>query len=299
MVESAIMRESREPAHEPPRWMTDQAAGLRRMFANPTPQVIAFTAGKVASGRTTLLTQTASALAVMGRQVLIIDENPAPANTLARFGLKPRQDLSQVLRDECSLDQAVLEAAPGLRILAATRAAQVLEQADRHSARAHQRLQTCLQMLQRDFEFILIDTAISSYRPLSALTLSAQHLAIVVGAQSTAITQAYALIKRLHQERGRDGFQLIISRARSHQEANAIFSNISQLASTRLDIRLNHLGTVLVPAQEHLAQALLHRLPQASQARLHTPASASSTETAAQSTRLLAGSPLKRANSMV
>lgn len=264
MAEPAILQNARET----PRWLTDQAAGLRRMFATPAHQIIAFAAGKAASGRTTLLSQTASALAAMGRQVLIIDENPAPANTLARFGLKSRHDLYQVLRGECSLDQAVLEAAPGLRILAATRAAQELEHADRHAALAHQRLQTCLQMLQRDAEFILIDTAISSYRPLSALTLTAQHLAIVVGAQSSAITQAYALIKRLNQERGRDGFQLVISRARSHQEANAIFNNISQLASARLDIRLNHLGTALVPAQEHLAQALLHRLPQPPQARL-------------------------------
>ena len=79
-------------------WDGDQAAGLRRMFSGRVPQVVAFASGRESSGRTTLLMQTAEALAAGGHRVLIVDENPAPNNAISNLGLKARHDLFQVLQ---------------------------------------------------------------------------------------------------------------------------------------------------------------------------------------------------------
>ncbi len=242
-------------------WAGDQAAGLRRMFGGRSPQVVAFASGRESCGRTTLLVQTAAALAAAGHAVLIVDENQTPNNAVSCFGLKTRHDLFQVLQGERTLGQAMIEAAPLVRILPAARAARELEHANRSAAAARRRLPGCLQEMQRGVDFVLIDTVIRQGGHLSPLALAARHMAVVVAAQSAAITDAYALIKRIVQDRSRDGFQVVITRSRTREEARAIFDNMRRVARDHLDVRLDYLGASMVPVTENLAHALLQRLP--------------------------------------
>lgn len=242
-------------------WPGDQAAGLRRLFGGRSPQVVAFISGNAACGRTTLLVQTAAALAAAGQGVLIVDENPAPSNAISAFGLTARSDLFQVLQGERTLRQAMLAAAPLVQILPAARAARELDHANRIAAAARLNLASCLLEMQQDVDFVLIDTTLRRGGHLSPVALAARHMTMVVAAQGAAITHAYALIKRIAQERGRDGFQIVITRARSKAEARAIFDNMRRVAHQHLDVRLDYLGASLVPVTENLAEALMQRLP--------------------------------------
>ncbi len=242
-------------------WPGDQAAGLRRLFGGRSPQVVAFVSGREACGRTTLLVQTAVALAATGRGVLIIDENPAPNNAISAFGLTARHDLFQVLQGERTLQQAMLHAAPMVSIMPAARAARELDNANRITAAARRNLAACLSEMQHGIGFVLVDSSIRRGGHLSQLALASRHMAVVVAAQGAAITHAYALIKRISQERGREGFQIVITRARSREEARAIFDNMRRVAHEHLDVRLDFLGASLVPVTENLADALLQQLP--------------------------------------
>lgn len=236
----------------------DQAAGLRRLFGTRATQVVAFASGREASGRTTLLVQTAAALAAAGHGVVIIDENQAPSNAIAAFGMTARYDLKDAIDGVRSLRQIALPAAPLVRLIPAARAARELDPAD---AVGHQRLAACLQEMQRGAAFVLIDCATRRGGHLSVLAQAAGHLAVVVAAHGTAITHAYALIKHMAQERGRDGFQVVITRARAREEARAIFDNMKRVAREHLGVHLAFLGASMVPVTEHLAEALTTRLP--------------------------------------
>ena len=236
----------------------DQASGLRRLFGTRAPQVVAFASGRESCGRTTLLVQTAAALAAAGHGVVIVDENPAPNNAISAFGLTARYDLMHAIRGERSLRQVTMPAAPLVRIVPAARAARELDHAD--SAGLTQ-LAACLREMQRGAGFVLIDCAARRGGHLSPLALAARHLAVVVAAHGSAITHAYALIKHMAQERGRDGFQVVITRARAVAEARAIFDNMKRVAKEHLGVRLDFLGASMVPVTEHLADALVTRLP--------------------------------------
>ena len=239
-------------------WSGDQADGLRRLFGYQVPQVVAFASGREACGRTTLVVQTAAALASGGRSVVIIDENPAPDNTPSAFGVHARYDLLQFLRGEKSLAQVALAAAPLVRIVPAARAAREL---GRLGAAGEQRLLARLQDLQRGADFILIDCAIRRGDHLSPIARRAGHIALVVAAQGSAITHSYALIKRIAQDQGRDLFHLVVTRARADDESRAIYDNMRRVARERLGVRLDFLGASPVPVTDHLADALLQRLP--------------------------------------
>ena len=236
----------------------DQAAGLRRLFGARPPQVVAFASGHGACGRTTLVVQTAAALAAAGHGVVIVDENAAPNSAVAAFGLTARYDLMHALSGERSLRQVLLQAAPLVRILPAARAAHELE--DLAAADA-MHLTACLNELQRGAAFVLIDCAVGRQGHLSRLAAAARHMAVVVAAQSSAITHAYAMIKHMARERGRSGFQIVITRARSNEEARAIFDNMRRVARGHLDVRLDYLGAAEVPVTCNLAQPLLSQLP--------------------------------------
>lgn len=238
----------------------DQAAGLRRLFGARAPQVVAFASGREACGRTTLLVQSAAALAMAGYGVVIVDENPAPNNAVSAFGLTARYDLLNVLHGDRTLRQVSLQAAPLVRIVPAARAARDLDHADDTLRR---QLDLALREIQTGVGFVLIDSAPRRSGHLSALSLAARHLAIVVAAHPAAIKHSYELIKRMAQERGRDGFQVVITRARAREEARAIFENMKRLAADTLGVRLDFLGASMVPVTEHLGDALVTRLPPA------------------------------------
>jgi len=246
-------------------WPGDQADGLRRLLGGRAPQVVAFASGRGACGRTTLLVQTAAALAASGQGVLIIDENAAPNNAISAFGLTARYDLWHVLNGERPLRQVMLQAAPMLRILPAARAVRELDHASRLAASARLNLLDCLQEMQRGVGFVLIDSALRRGDHLSPLALAARHMTVVLAAQGAAITKSYALIKRIAQERGRDGFQVAITRAKSGEEARAIFDNMRRVAREHLGVRLDYLGAALVPVTDNLAASLQECLPPASE----------------------------------
>lgn len=236
----------------------DQAAGLRRLFGARPAQVIAFVSGRDACGRTTLLVQTAAALAHAGHGVVIIDENSGPNNALATFGMTPRHDLMDMVQGGCSAQQIMQSAAPLVRTVAASRFADELHHLDAASA---EYLNAGLRQIQQGASFVMIDCAARRGGHISSLALTARHIAVVVAAQGSAITLAYALIKRLARERGRDGFQVVITRARSEEEAQAIFDNLRRTAREHLGVRLDYLGGCRVPVTDHLADALQSRLP--------------------------------------
>lgn len=239
-------------------WGGDQADGLRRLFGSRAPQVVAFASGREACGRGTLLVQTAAALASAGHGVVIIDENPAPDNALTAFGLAARHDLFNVVRGDRSLVQVSVTAAPLVRIVPAARAAREL---DRMSAIGRQRLAGALRELQQGAGFVLIDCASRRGGHLSPVAASARHFAVVVAAQGAAITHAYALIKRVARDHGRDCFHIAVTRARSQEEAQAIFNNMRRVAREHLGARLEYLGAAPVPVTGNLAEALINGLP--------------------------------------
>lgn len=244
-------------------WEGDQADGLRRLFGGHAPQVVAFASGREASGRSTLVVQTAAALAAAGHGVVIVDENPAPDNALAAFGLTARHDLFNVVRGDRNLAQVAVAAAPLVRIVPAARAAREL---DRLSAIGHQRLASALRDMQQGAGFVFIDCASRRGSHLSPVAASARHFAVVVAAQGAAITHAYALIKRIAQDYGRDCFQIAVTRARSTEEATAVYSNMRRVAREHLGVRLDYLGAAPVPVTDNLAEALVRRLPPALEA---------------------------------
>lgn len=236
----------------------DQAAGLRRMFAQRPHQLVAFAAGDDLAGRTPLLVQSALKLAQAGERVLVIDENTGPKRAMARLGASLTGDMWDCLIGRIALERLIAPVAERLWALAADGVASRLHE-DLPPVR--EKIDFVMAHLVGGAEFVLIDSRLAPGQPLSLLSSTAEHMVVVVGAQGESITEAYALIKRLANERGREGFHIVITRAKNDDTGRKVFENLRRTAQQHLGVRLDLLAVVSDPSAADVAEELFSRLP--------------------------------------
>ena len=109
----------------------NQAEGLDRIMQelksnalNPPPRrpprVIAVTGGKGGVGKSCVSVNLGLALAKAGRDTLLLDADLGLANVDVLLGLQPKCNIANLLAGECSLEELVLPAAHGLKVVPAT-----------------------------------------------------------------------------------------------------------------------------------------------------------------------------------
>lgn len=228
------------------------------MLANRPTQVIAFAGGGKATGRTTLAVQTAISLARSRHRVILVDENAGPTSAMGSLEIEDTGDLVDALIAGTPLEKIIWKVVPNLWIASAKRTAALLSV---DSPKAMEIAATLMAPLESAANFVLIDSLVLEGGQLSLLSAQAHHMVVVVSATPDAITSAYTVIKRLVKERGRNGFHLAITHARSHLEAATIYDNVRKTAQRYLKVRVDFLGSLPFPLPENLADIFLSCLP--------------------------------------
>jgi flagellar biosynthesis protein FlhG len=158
----------------------------------------------------------AASLARQGREVLVVDEN-TDDGIAAYYGVLARYDLQQVVDREKSLSEVILSVAPGIRVLPVARVVRHGSPAERCRAADPARVS------HRDWAAGRCPSGryASLDHPLgfSPLGLAAHETVIVVSPSSAAITEAYALIKKVSLGYARKHFRILVNKARAASEA--------------------------------------------------------------------------------
>lgn len=228
----------------------DQAEGLRRMLDGCQTQVITLVAGKRGMGRTSVTLNLAAAMSSAGRDVLVLDENPAPHNLTDSLELFARFDLLDVVQGRCQLKDAVLSG-KGYAILPIARMMRVLEkltQLEQHS------LEKALAEASSGVDVMLVDAAmLEGHAAVSSSLASGVRLLVVMDATANGITESYSLIKRLALENARLRFEVVVNKVANEQVARLVFGNMEKVARSKLAARLEYLG--FIPLDERLKRA--------------------------------------------
>jgi flagellar biosynthesis protein FlhG len=236
--------------------MHDQADGLRRLFDRQGLRIVRLSSGAFDGGKTGAVLNLAGALAELGRDVLILDENPAARGVIAELGLKARFDLDDVIRRRRDLDEVLVRGPAGILILPIARGASSLMQLPPGDQKWL--IERCSR-LSSPVDTLLVDTAAGSASALLWPGMAAQEVIVLPGGSAQAITSGYALIKQLNAEFGRREFRLLVNEVSGEAEARHIFGNMAGVAKRYLQVSLDFMGHV--PADDQLRQAARLRQP--------------------------------------
>lgn len=239
-----------------PRATRDQAEGLRRLLDRQGLRIVRLSSGAGGRGKTGAVLNLAAALAELGRDVLILDENPAAQGVTAELGLKARYDLDDVIQRRRDLDEVLVRGPAGILILPIARGATSLT---RLPVPDQQWLVDRCSRLSSPVDTLLVDAAEGSASALLWPGIAAQEVIVLSGGSAQAITAGYALIKRLNAEFGRREFRLLVNDVSGEAEARNIFGNMAGVARRYLQVSLDFMGHV--PADDRLQQAARLRQP--------------------------------------
>lgn len=242
--------------------MQDQANTLRTMegisnaaVTSDRPEsatrVYSITSGKGGVGKTAVVANTATAMAKLGKKVLILDADLGLANIDVVFGLAPKYNLNHFFSGDQSLSSILIEGPHGIKILPAGSGVQNFTRLDSNQKL---RLLEGLDQMHNDFDFVLIDTEAGISENVTYFNTAAQEILVVTTPDPTAITDAYALMKLLSTQYHEKRFNLVVNQILQENEALDVYRKLTMVSNRYLDISIDFLGSI--PSDRQMTEAI-------------------------------------------
>lgn len=233
-----------------------QGAQPVRRIGSRAVQVIAVTGGKGGVGKSTVSVNLATAFAQLGRRTLLLDGDLGLANADVLLGIAPRHTLAHVIRGERSLEEILVEAPQGFRVVPG---ASGIAQLAALPPSAHLGLVRELSSVGGDVETLIVDTAAGIAPGVLQLVQAAQHVLVVVCDEPTSITDAYALVKVLRRDHGVGKFQVLANMVRERGQGRRLFEPLSRVTNRFLDVTLEYAGEI--PEDPWLRRSIREQRP--------------------------------------
>jgi flagellar biosynthesis protein FlhG len=205
-------------------------------------RVISVTSGKGGVGKSNVVSNLAIALSAQGKKVLLIDADLGLGNLDVLLGLSPTYNLNHVMSGEKSVMEILIDGPAGIKIIPAGTGVQELTSLGQHEKL---KLLDELDMLEEQFDIIIIDTEAGISENVTYFTVAAQEIFVVVTPEPTSITDAYALIKLLATRYSEHHFKVLVNMAKDSEDALEVFRKLATVAGRFLDISLDYLGCVI------------------------------------------------------
>jgi len=229
----------------------NQASGLSLLKPAQPVRVIAVTSGKGGVGKTSVSVNLATAMAMTGKRVLLLDGDLGLANVDVMLGLQPSCNLSHVLAGTCTLEDTLLEGPAGLMVVPASSGKQHMTDL---TPVQHAGLVQAFSELSRPLDTLIVDTAAGIDNSVITFSQAAQQVIVVVTNDPASLTDAYALIKVLNREKSIRRIQVLTNMVSSDTEAREIYESLRRVAEKFLDVTLSFMGSL--PQDEWLKRAV-------------------------------------------
>lgn len=217
---------------------------------------ICISSGKGGVGKTSLSVNLACLLSRSGARVLLIDGDLGLANVDILLDLEVPRTLEDVLERDASMEEALAWVTPELAVLPASSGVPDMVNRDPES---RLELQALLEELSWRFDLVIIDSAAGIGADVLWFNRISDLRVVVLTPDPTSVTDAYALMKVLHQDQDATRFALILNQVQDAEEARKLYRGLADVCDQYLGFRPEFLGEVVRDAA--IRQALRSKKP--------------------------------------
>lgn len=202
--------------------------------------IVSMTSGKGGVGKTFVTTNLAATLARQGKKVLVVDCDLGLANIDIMLGINPDVTLKDAVFGNLHLRDVIMAAPGGFDLIPASSGIREMAQL------LFEKIQYLKDMLTEleGYDVILLDTGAGMSEIVLQFNLLAGRNIIVINREITSLTDAYAMVKVMHQSFGRRSFCIITNNVSSAREGENIFKNINTICQRFLGFPLSWLGNI-------------------------------------------------------
>ena len=229
------------------RVCTDQAQGLRTLFAAEEVRVMALVGGQSQSVAAGL----AMALATQNKKVLLVDEALCTGSEHPLLELPVVADIGHVLRGKKELHDIVLNVA-GITLLPADTV-----RIERNMEAARLELVDAFHAFAVGFDCVVIHAAPDLQRHGLGFALAASEVVVLCGENEHGITNAYRQIKTLTRMGGERHFMTMF-RSGNESMAKTMFHKLSAVCQRYLQLKLDF--SCVLPIDRMAAAEMLEML---------------------------------------
>ena len=222
----------------------------------PRLRVVASTSGKGGVGKTTVTCNLAVLAGRAGQRILMVDADLGLANVEILFGVRPRHHLGDLLDEKIDIHDILCNGPEGIKILSAGSGLQHLTKLEEEQK---QRLIGLLDPLENDFDVIFLDTGAGIGDNVLFFAGAAQEVLLVVSAEPTSLTDAYATVKVLSQQAHVRTFHVVVNPVANESAARDIFQKLTAVTTRFLEANVNYLG--FIPRDEAVHRAVMAQKP--------------------------------------
>lgn len=204
-------------------------------------KTIAIASGKGGVGKTNIIANLGITLKKLGKDVLIFDADLGLSNIDVLLALAPKYNVEHLIRGEKSLKEIIIEGPSGIKVLPAGNGIQELTNLNEFE---RMRILEEFDEYNDNIDIMLIDTSAGISENVSFFCSAVQDIIILTTPEPTSITDAYALIKVLHNKYKEEKFNLVVNLVKNEDEAKSVYKRLSIVTEKFLGVDLSYLGFV-------------------------------------------------------
>jgi len=218
--------------------------------------VIAFTSGKGGVGKTNISTNLGLSLVARNAKVCLFDADTGLANINILMGISPEYTIEHVLNGQKSIAEIIIDLPSGISVVPAASGIKLCTNLDDKQIAI---LTSSLEMLEKKFDYLLIDTAAGIDNNVLDFVASAQYRVVVITTEPTSLTDAFSLLKMLMMRGKKKAIFILVNRAESYQASQIAFKRFQRAVKKYLNIDVRYLG--YLPTDESVNKAVTQQVP--------------------------------------
>jgi len=216
--------------------------------------VIAVTGGKGGVGKTNIAVNLGVSMSREGLDVILLDADLGLANVDVILGVSVGPTLADVVAGTHQLSEVIVEGPEGLRIVPASSGVTRLASLDQ--AEQNNLVRSFSEQIDAP-DVLIVDTGAGIDTTVQTFVSACKTVVVVVCDEPASLTDAYALMKVMRNDRGVRRFEILTNQIDSPAQGRKVYERLTTVADKYLDVDLGYLGGV--PSDAYLRRAVQER----------------------------------------